>query len=259
MKHTLKLMLVASMAVSLFACEKDNNKYKGGRYYGSAQNLGNGTVRSFVDMDASGKPHQLGVAISEATMNSLPTGHSEGDDHDELEFALDIPSQALSSTPFKFISFGYNPHGHEPEGVYTVPHFDFHFYKTTNAEKMAIMPGDPKLEILPNPAYIPANWFPAGGVPFMGNHWIDPQAPELNGQPFTTTFLYGSYDGKVTFMEPMITVDYIKGTEIRELPIKQPLKYAPAGNYPTSYVIRHNHAAKQYEITINDFVARTAD
>jgi hypothetical protein len=58
MKHTLKLMLVASMAVSLFACEKDNNKYKGGRYYGSAQNLGNGTVRSFVDMDASGKPHQ---------------------------------------------------------------------------------------------------------------------------------------------------------------------------------------------------------
>jgi hypothetical protein len=57
----------------------------------------------------------------------------------------------------------------------------------------------------------------------------------------------------------MITVDYIKNTEIKELPVKQPVKYSPAGNYPTSYVVRHNHAAKQYEITISDFVTRTAD
>lgn len=254
MKHTVKWMLVASLAVSLFACQKDKNENsKAGRFYGPSQSLGDGQVRSFIDIDATGKPHQMGIAISEETMNSLPDAEGHYDK------ALEIPAQGLAVTPFKYILFDYNPHGHEPDGVYTVPHFDFHFYKTTLAETLAITPGDPKSEIYPNPAYVPANFFPGGGVPQMGNHWIDPLAPELNGQPFTATFLYGSYDGKVTFMEPMITVDYIKSTEAVETAIKQPLKYSPAGNYPTSYIIHHNHAAKQYEIMIADFVARTAD
>ena len=93
----------------------------------------------------------------------------------------------------------------------------------------------------------------------MGNHWIDPAAPELNGQPFTTTFLYGSYNGQVTFMEPMITVDFIKNTEHLHSPVKQAQKFSPAGNYPSTYCIRHNNEDKQYEITLEDFVQRNAD
>ena len=46
---------------------------------------------------------------------------------------------------------------------------------------------------------------PGTEVPMMGGHWVDPKAPELNGQVFTKTFLYGSYNGKMIHFEPMIT------------------------------------------------------
>lgn len=253
MKHTVRLMLVASLTTVLFSCKKENHEQKAGTFYGPSLTLGTGNARSFVTIDATGKTEEIGVAISEDALNSLPS------DHQMLEMNLELPAQALANTPFKFVGLDYNPHGHEPNGVYTVPHFDFHFYKITNAERLTIALGDPKLDILPAPAYLPANFFAAGGVPQMGNHWIDPLAPELNGQPFTTTFLYGSYNGKVIFMEPMITVDFIKATQHQHMEVKQASKFSPAGNYPTTYCIFHNVEKKQYEITLEDFEARTAD
>jgi hypothetical protein len=42
-------------------------------------------------------------------------------------FILDFPIQARD-TPFQYIMFDWNPNGHEPEGIYDKPHFDFHFY-----------------------------------------------------------------------------------------------------------------------------------
>lgn len=44
-------------------------------------------------------------------------------------------------------------------------------------------------------------------VPKMGLHWIDTNSPELSprNQPFTATFIIGSWDGKVIFDEPMVT------------------------------------------------------
>lgn len=256
MKHTAKKMTTVSLLVlSLLACKKDKDQAPplSGTFYGTAQTLGTGNAKAFVRIDDSGEPVEIGVAITETAMNSLPSGH------EMLDLALELPAQALSKTPFKFVGLDYNPHGHEPDGVYNVPHFDFHFYKVTNAERLAIAPGDAKLDVLPAESYLPAAHFPAGGVPQMGNHWIDPTSPELNGQPFTTTFLYGSYNGHVTFMEPMITVDFIKNTEHLHSSVKQAQKFSPAGNYPTTYCIRHNHEDKQYEVTLEDFVKRNAD
>ena len=34
--------------------------------------------------------------------------------------------------PFKHQVTNYNPEGHGPPGVYSVPHFDFHFYMVGN-------------------------------------------------------------------------------------------------------------------------------
>ena len=39
---------------------------------------------------------------------------------------LDLP--AKNPTQYKFVQFDWNPAGHEPAGVYDLPHFDFHFY-----------------------------------------------------------------------------------------------------------------------------------
>ncbi|MES2647221.1 MAG: DUF5602 domain-containing protein [Bacteroidota bacterium] len=255
MKHTaMKMMTVALLVATFLSCKKDKDTpAPSGRFYGPAQTLGAGKVKAYVTINPAGEPTEIGAVISDEAMNSLPAGHSM------LNYVLELPAIGLAKTPFKFVGLDYNPHGHEPDGIYNIPHFDFHFYKTTNAERLNITPGDPKLNIFPDPAYIPAAHFPGGGVPQMGNHWIDPTSPELNGQPFTTTFIYGSYNGKVTFMEPMITVDFIKSHDHFHAPIKQPTKFSPAGYYPTAYSVHHNEDEKQYEISMESFVARTAN
>jgi hypothetical protein len=59
--------------------------------------------------------------------------------------------------------------------------------------------------------YMPSTYVAIpGGVPMMGAHWIDVTTDELNGKPFTQTFLYGSYGGKVSFFEPMIILAFLK-------------------------------------------------
>ena len=56
------------------------------------------------------------------------------------------------------------------------------------------------------PQYMPAGYSNAGSVvPYMGNHLINLSSPDFTGNPFTRTFLYGVYDGQLTFVEPMIT------------------------------------------------------
>ena len=49
-------------------------------------------------------------------------------------------------------------------------------------------------------------------VPDMGNHLIDSKSPELvtKGTIFTHTFIFGAYDGHVSFYEPMITRAYLE-------------------------------------------------
>jgi hypothetical protein len=42
----------------------------------------------------------------------------------------------------------------------------------------------------------------------MGVHWIDPASHEFHGHDFTATVLYGSYNGEMNFIEPMITRAY---------------------------------------------------
>jgi hypothetical protein len=88
-------------------------------------------------------------------------------------------------------------------------------------------------------------------------HWNDPTAPERLGQPFTKTFLYGSYDGTFIFGEPMVTKAYLesKPTAVAT-PIKLPARYAVAGYHPTTYTIGHDAVAKEYRIALTGLVRR---
>ncbi|MEK7254471.1 MAG: hypothetical protein AAB316_06990, partial [Bacteroidota bacterium] len=114
-----------------------------------------------------------------------------------------------------------------------------------------------KANRLPAPEYLPAGHFAAGLVPQMGNHNIDLASPELNGQPFTQTFIYGSFDGKVTFLEPMITKQFITEQKNFEAAIKLPAKYEHTGKfYPTRYGFRYDAGKKEYQFYLKDFVQR---
>lgn len=237
--------LAFALVLQLTSCKEDGNTTPSpsGTKYGTSLNLGNGTARTFVQMDANGNPTQIGVAISEAAMNGLPA--------DGKELILELPAEG-SKTPFKHVLFGYMPHGHEPAKVYDQPHFDVHFYHISNAERLTIT-DDKKAQLARDPeaAYLPSGHINGGPVPGMGVHWIDPTGDEFGGKVFTKTFIYGAYDGKIIFYEPMVTVAYLKATADQLIPIKQPQKVATAGYYPGAYRVRFNAAEKQYEILLD--------
>lgn len=64
----------------------------------------------------------------------------------------------------------------------------------------------------------------------MGSHWVYEKTPELHGQPFTHTFIYGTYDGKVIFIEPMVAKSFLEQKPSVKAPIPQPSSvHAPDG------------------------------
>ncbi len=231
----------------------DNLKKPAGKtntFYGPAQPLGNGVARAMVTMNHNGEPEAIGVKFSEKVLERLP------DEHDILTLRLPNKMQGLA---FDHIDLNWNPHGHHPPNIYGAPHFDFHFYMVSEEEKMEIT--DPlKGEIYPTEEFIPEGYFTPGGLePQMGVHWLHGAAPELGGADFTHTFIFGSYDGKFIFYEPMITIDFLKWGDTSEfpIPISQPQEFDPMGYYyPTTYSITHDAKKKEYMVTLEGMVWR---
>jgi hypothetical protein len=203
-----RIFLLLSAATMLLAsCKKDGNKNE--VFKGPVVKFQHGKAWTWIEVDDHNKPQRIGISIDDEAMNSLDTGATgEGGHHHVNSLSLQFHPKA-SVTPFTHALLDWNPHGHEPAGLYDKPHFDFHFYMMPEAERLAIPPYEvDSTGFLNFPAagYTPPTYVPGpGGVPQMGAHWIDFTTPELNGQPFTQTFLYGSYNGKVIFYEPMIT------------------------------------------------------
>ncbi|GAB2760479.1 DUF5602 domain-containing protein [Actinomadura fibrosa] len=226
---------------------------KTSEFYGPAQQLGRGVVRSSVTMSRDGTPQSIGVRISEKSFESLPD--------EPVVLSLQLP-QKTAGLPFDHISLNWNPHGHEPENIYGARHFDVHFYMISVEEQMQIT--DPaKAANLPTGDYVPTGYFIPGApelVPMMGVHWLSHNAPELppTFEEFTHTFIYGSYDGEFIFMEPMITVDYLENeADGTSFPFAQPQKYPMEGYYyPTTYSMDYDSQRKEYVVEMGGMVWR---
>jgi hypothetical protein len=252
-----RLLILSAASLLLFSCKKDKEDQK--MFIGSPVQVHGGKAWTWLRLNKQDQPEQLAVTIDDAALNSMPDGSGNGGhDHMENIFILPLHPKVASTTPFKTVAFEWAPEGHPPANVYTVPHFDFHFYMMTAAEVAAAT--DPvKLMASPAPHYLPANYVGGNPVPQMGQHWIDVTSPELhptNPAPFTQTFIYGSYDSKVNFYEPMITKSFLQTTQNFERNIPQPEKFQQSGYYPTKMrIIKHNGKT---EIILDAFVFRVA-
>jgi hypothetical protein len=252
------LVLLALAGPLLVACDKDDKEPS--TAYGPKVQVGSGTARSFVTKDDSGKPTEIGVAVSEAALASLPATPLTG-----IMYDVALPNtSSTTEMPFDHISFDWNPTGHEPNPIYTLPHFDAHFYMQPTAVQHSITLDDPKGDIFPAATKLPTGYItppnvaPGRTVPMMGRHWVDPTSPEYTPSgTFTHTFIYGTYDGHVTFIEPMFTkAMLVSGVNIEQL-IKQPATYEITGKYyPTHYTIRHDADAHEYIISLKNMVMR---
>ena len=237
------------------ACPNCDSEFKPGTYTGEARRIGNGVAYSWVTLDQKGKPAAIGVTLTETALEGLPAdAPKDVKDMARDMFSLMLPKQAMK-TAFDHISLDWVAQGHEPMGVYDKPHFDIHFYTLGMQARQKITAAGADIATCRKP--VPAGFSPAGyvyatgtEVPMMGGHWIDPKAPELNGQPFTKTFLYGSYDGKMVFFEPMITRAYLETKPDFGEAISLPSAFVKSAYYPTRYTVRHDPVRREYTVAL---------
>ncbi len=298
MRPTVYLAAGTALLLTVAAFREPGPAARTNRQYGPSQKLGEGSVRTYLVRDPRNAniPLEVGVAISERAMESLPMtapmsmDHSMSGDASKAApipmnvFLLDLPNG--NPTPYKFVQFDWNPQGHEPAGVYDLPHFDFHFYTVSRDVRGSILPSDPKFaakasampdSIYRAPFYIDAATAAkapaeAVAVPEMGMHWLDVRSPELQGlaghpenaKVFTKTFLYGSWNGVFIFDEPMITKEYLrakrdaKDASVRDeiVPVSAPSRRAPSGYYPKAYRISYDADAKEYRVALTQLALR---
>jgi hypothetical protein len=256
----MKRIVISTLSIAMLmfvACKKDPKENKD-VFNGPEVNMGNGKAWAWVKLDAQQKPQALGISFTPSALVNLPQG-GEGHAH-ESNFILKLPAQK-SLTPFDHIGLNWNPNGHEPENIYGLPHFDFHYYMESEAYVDAIplyeqAPAD--FDNAPAAHYFHPDYMGLpGGAPKMGKHWVDVTSPELNPQNpaiFTETFIMGSYKGKQLFYEPMITKQFIEAQTNFEKAIKVPAKFERDGYYPTKY--RIVKTSKTIDIILEGFVLR---
>ncbi len=278
--------VAATFALLLAACGSSARNAAADRSLGWRANLGNGEVVSFAELQGTGAPKAIGIMISGEALASLPSEHSDGHhcfdrDGDGVtarpaecfethEFVIPLPDAVnrRSDIPFKWVLFNWNQHGHAPPGVYDVPHFDVHFYMAPIAEIFAIGDGPCGPEFVDCEDFTTAKTpLPAGlmhpdfsdvdgVVPAMGNHLIDLSGPEFHGEPFTRTWIYGAYAGRVIFYEEMVALSYLLSQPDACAPIKSPPAVEASGYYPTQRCVRYEPSTDAYVVSMEGFVYR---
>ena len=251
--------------------------------YGDRTSLLGGHAQTYVQIEQGGKPRALGVRFTRSMLADLPydppfDGNNcfdiNGDG--ELTFHLPMPEcaggyQAIlffpaeivknAKLPFKWFLLNWNPTGHGPPHVYDVPHFDFHFFIMDYIDRNFIRPGpcgivvncdDFEIAIEPVPArYLPPDYQDFQAVePRMGNHLVDVTSPEFTPAGFTRTFVYGSYNGQITYLEPMVTLAFLESQPDECLPVKQPQAFQVAGYCLQSTVLDIAAGYTQYLLRV---------
>lgn len=281
MAHRVILAAPATVLLSTVLCHANELP-------GESGPLGNGSVATYTVLSADGAPAEIGVQFSAGAFEGLPheknptsrcfdldgnggiDAMSECEGDHQLILPLAIPADAGAETPFTFAMVNYNPHGHPPE-AWSVPHFDIHFYSVPFEDVKAIRTGpcpffidcdDQKRALMPVPAkYVHPDFADVGAtVGMMGNHLIDTKTAELAspGTPFTHTFIFGAYDGRVIFHEVMVTTAFLGETGDLCTAIKQPEARQVAGYYPAQYCFRRDPADGSTRVYLTGFSRQPA-
>jgi hypothetical protein len=241
------------LALCMASCKKDKADQQDRNIaYGNTITIGSGQARSYLANKNNSNQMELGIEMDAGCLQGLPAAESN--------FLIDLPSDALALTPYRHISMDWTPHGHGPASVYDKPHFDIHFFMIGRDAQNAIDVNDPAMQRVPDSTFMPSFYIPEPlGISKMGKHWVDATSPELNPvnpAPFTTTMVYGTYDAKVVFLEPMITRAYLLSQPDTAINIRQPQSFAVSGHYPNRYKIRFDKSANKIYVALIDFLLK---
>lgn len=189
-KNSASQLLLIAFTMLLFSCRKEDIKgffdkdhsAKYNTYKGPQVQMGNGHARSWITINHAGVPNEIGMEITASATEGLP--------HDMAEYVLPLHQKALDVTSFEHLVINWAPHGHPPGGVFTVPHYDLHFYTIPNAARLAIPPYPMAMaafDNLPPDGYIPAGYMPDPG-------WNSPDGQTLDGWQCSSRHIYQNDD-----------------------------------------------------------------
>jgi len=252
-------ILAIAALISMQSCNDEDGIYPSGEtmpdlksssmnvFYSNTVSVGNGVARAWVKTMKNGDPLEVGIDLSGKALMNLPD--------EPMQYVLPLPKNK-GNYFYTHVLFDWNPMGHEPEGIYDLPHFDFHFYTLSSEEREGIPFKDTTyMDPDPDAMYVPENYVELPGlVPAMGAHWIDLTSPELPPYPvtFTKTFIWGSYGGEFIFWEPMITRAYLLTQPDEVIPIPQPQAYQKDGWYAMDYKIMYSTKPDTYTIALTN-------
>jgi hypothetical protein len=252
----LRMLLAALTAAAVaVAAGPASGQDKATTYAGKAVRIGNGSAHTVVRTDAAGTPVAIGVVFTASALEGLPKAAKGANPN--FAYVLGMPGKG-PKTIVDHVVVNWESAGHPPPKVYDVPHFDFHFYQVSRAQRSKVKfsseseSADPRqqppAELLP-PGYVVP---PGTAVSGMGVHAIDPGWPEFHGQPFTATFIYGYYNKQLTFIEPMASLAFLQSKPKFSAALARPANYSKAGAYPSTYGIKYDEPSKSYEVTLTD-------
>ncbi len=278
------------LVFSLTGCYESNKRID------TSENIdiGDGFTRTFMIKTELGKITQLGIEIDATGFTNLPHEDSDGvwdikDSEGNVtrpccghEYILPLVD-GIKDTPFKQVVLNWNPHGHAPAHIFDLPHFDFHFYTISKAERLSIeaplesercmvtgLSNEVKAALVNCENYVkgtkalaaelmPPNYTDLAVIePGMGNHMIDLTSPVFAGEHFSHTWIWGVWDGDITYYEPMITLEFLKSLKQKELgkvckAVSMPEAVSEPGLYPTTYCMRYVPGNDVYRISLEEW------
>jgi hypothetical protein len=259
------LSIAACTAMAfLSACSNEStpssNSSNSGIFFGPSQPLGNGTVKTYTILDESGNPTEVGLRLTDTALDGLPETATPPD-----MLMLDFPDQA-STTAFDHVMMSWNPQGHDPVVLFAKPHFDFHFDMDDSVRPIRTTRPRPNVCLRRGMCHRITLSRPVR--PLLSRQylawvyiWSTPAIPVSSpgSYDFQQIIISGVWDGRYTFIEPMITREWLltKPT-LQQQPLKQPQAYQKAGYYPSAYSVWVDEQTNEYVIALTGMTMREA-
>lgn len=189
-----------------------------------------------------------------------------------------VPRDIKAATGIDHVSIDFNPCGHPPVDVFTIPHYDLHLYLVDPDYRKCMtcetIPGAPVCNpggqstpsgqgffnaatIMAGPdatklANMPSGFeYQAGdSVPLMGGHaWDSSQQPSGENPWINPIWIMGPYDGTIVDYEPMIPLSFIQGNI--DNVYEENLSYAgqTINNLPNKYTVAYNATSAFFTVT----------
>jgi hypothetical protein len=237
----------ANDMVASKASTNANTDTKYNTFYGPQEQVGEGHARTFFTVSHSGIPQEIGVIFTDEALSGLPSVNTI--------YPLEFHNKALEATLFEHVALGLSAGGHGlPPSGRIGPHMDVRFFMMTQEERLAIpAPPAPGFDVAPPPGYLPANYALNAAVAQIGRHWGENIFTA--GTTVNHTMIYGTWNGKLTFINPIVTLTTLASGQSYSVNYPQPQFFAKHGYYPTRYNIYEDDKGRHY-VTLSDFVWR---